>query len=336
MLSMVACSNKENGSDSTIKDVITIDEDIRTEYSRYIANELNDNSNMGLELLSDMSDKEYTKIVEDDGRTRVYGGYYLTTGFCGTYSEEEKSVITTIFINDSQCDIFGIKKGDSVDVIQDVISKNNYILEDDTEGNGLRYIHYRKGDIRIIFASEEGNIISMAVDLMGYEDISEKMLTVDGDIITEYSIDVAMELNANSKMGLSLLYEIDRSRDIIEYDFGRAREIIKSGYYLTYGYIGFYPDDAGHKEVVITVHIVGSELHVFGIKEGDSRSIVQPIMSEYAYVLADEKQYPDGEIKEVYRKGDVCISFSYIEGKIYFIRVYLERYIDLQEEIIVE
>ena len=72
VLSMVSCSNRDDESDSTIKDVITINEDIRTEYSRHIANELNDNSKMGLELLSDMSDKEYTKIEEEDGDDVYY------------------------------------------------------------------------------------------------------------------------------------------------------------------------------------------------------------------------------------------------------------------------
>lgn len=328
VFSLLACSNEKDESDSGL---------IKKGYTISAIIELNENSNMGLELLCDMSDKEYTKIEEEDERTRVYGGYFFTTGFCGVYPKnEKKSVITTIFINDSKCDIYGIKKGDSVNVIQDVISKHNYSLEDDTESNGLRYISYQKGDIRIVFACEEDSIISMAVDVMGYEDIYEEMLTVDGDIITEYSLNVVEELNENSNMGLELLSDMsDRKYKKTFFSDGTVK--VYSGYYLTTGICGKYPDNI-EKEVITSISIEGSKCHVFGIKEGDGNRVIDDIMLQYDYYKQWEKVYPDGYVIVIYRKGDVAIKYEYdreYDESIGTISVHVSRYDETPEEDIV-
>ena len=164
---------------------------------------------------------------------------------------------------------------------------------------------------------------------------SLKQITeIDYDIRVEYSKDAAMELNANSHMGLSLLYEVDRDKHMIEYDFRFCKYLIKSGYYLSYGYIGYYPLENNSVEVITSVHMEGSELHVFGIKEGDKIYIVPDVMDEYGYVLDSVHQYND-EMEAVYRKGDVCISFYYIKDNISSIIIYFDLYSNTQQEVVV-
>ena len=137
------------------------------------AEELNENSNIFFELLSATKNSDKLHIMDapeeaisDDGDIQ---------GFYFPYPEGSTPRITQININSEQCDVFGIKIGDDINSVEDIMNTNGYIPSETDEGSRAYYesidlsvTRYSKHDINIHFMVKQGepNINEMFINVV--------------------------------------------------------------------------------------------------------------------------------------------------------------------------
>lgn len=161
MLMLAGCSEKkETGAEVAESAAINESSD------KYIE-ELNDNSNLGVELNQDSG-----LTVEEAKQYHVDQPYVITVDgkfteyYCFRYPNNEAPLsITQISIGDEEYDVFGIHLGDNPEESIAVLSDWGYEEEDYPVDHAYKYI---KGDINVILYYEEDIIsrivVSLAVD----------------------------------------------------------------------------------------------------------------------------------------------------------------------------
>ncbi len=126
--------------------------------------ELNDNSNMGAELLQDsgLTEKE-AKRYNADMPYIIYIDDKDTKYYCFRYPDEEAPLtITQIEIHDEEYDVFGIHLGDNVEDGIDILKDYGYKREDFPVNN--TYL-YTKGDVNVILDYEGDTITEIVASL---------------------------------------------------------------------------------------------------------------------------------------------------------------------------
>lgn len=158
MLMLVACS-EEKETREEVTEAVAID------YSsdKYIE-ELNDNSNLGIELNQDsgLTEEEAKRYHVDQPYVITLDGKF-TEYYCFRYPDEEAPLtVTQISICDEEYDVFGVQLGDNIEDGIAILGDYGYREKDYPIDNAYKYT---KGDINVILYYEEDVISRIVVSL---------------------------------------------------------------------------------------------------------------------------------------------------------------------------
>lgn len=163
----------------SIEEFISIYINKVNEYTMMYAHELNDNSNMGLELLrkidrqNDNFDFDY-----DTGLTKIVSNTYDSFGYYEKFPEESDDyVITEIYIDNPMCHVFGIRPLYCVDSVYDEMESYGYVLEIKKEFSDKEVdLLYRKADVWVCFSVKDNIIQDISVYIEKYNNDSRVIL----------------------------------------------------------------------------------------------------------------------------------------------------------------
>lgn len=137
-------------------------EDEMIEDSYAYIDELNENSNFGMELNSDCG------LTEEEASQ--YGGDYPytmqldhkeTEYYCFRYPDQSAPMtVTQIQVLDPEYHVFGIKLGDSIEASDDILCGYGYEEKDYPIDTAIKYA---KGDLNVILYHDENNRINRIV-----------------------------------------------------------------------------------------------------------------------------------------------------------------------------
>ncbi|MCR5829461.1 MAG: hypothetical protein K6F93_03815 [Lachnospiraceae bacterium] len=149
--------------------------------------ELNENSNLDIDLLSDYDEAEQGKLVSvGNGPVSLMAYRDNITAYPGSYGTLD-SVWTQMSFDNKKCDVFGIHVGSKEPQAKEVLEKYGYKLIDEVATKNSKYSvidsrkeeTYRKGDIRIKINSIYNDLMNISVTVFDDKEKSNNPNNVD-------------------------------------------------------------------------------------------------------------------------------------------------------------
>lgn len=133
----------------------------------------------------------------------------------------------------------------------------------------------------------------------------KEILTFDEDVVVEYTMNAVEELNANSFMGMELLYEYDEKNTNIYWNsYFNVYEMHCEGN-KTQGWFSSYPTGVDIERVT-SISVRDSCYNVYGISTDTFFSDVPKVFEKKGFVRVYKDGYPDDEYYK-YVKGDLSV-----------------------------
>lgn len=148
-------------SDTSLKDILTIEEDIIVEYTILAIEELNANSYIKVNLLQEFDEKDmdiYYNSWHD--KYEVYSEDGHMEFWCEGYSMYSTEYVTAIYIDKGIYNVFDINIGELFSDVPRILEEYGYIRCDIEKYDGNNSIKYRKGDIYIVVYKDKSGMIS--------------------------------------------------------------------------------------------------------------------------------------------------------------------------------
>ena len=194
--------DSENKREFIIKDSngknVFIDNKRQRKITENAVREMNQNSNLGYNLLSLHEDniiKKECKEYVDNFMSNDYYGNDILWVFSGYPHDEAASFLTNIVFSSTKYDVFGIKPGDN-------ISNSKIILEEMGFINKGHYVKksctnvFSKGDLYISLITDYDNELSQRYVLKNINGIDKKF--IEGEILKDNMIIKNIEIEVQT------------------------------------------------------------------------------------------------------------------------------------------